>query len=217
MISIGVFANVSTDTNGNQQYQRHRDIYGEPLTAVSALSGGRNGDIMTKEIWVQFKDMESYRENEVKLCTLLRETPGECTAFVYIKDIKNVRELHTYSFDEKQIELLNDTFGEENVRYQEREIKKEIKWNRPTEVPKIKQLLPCMHDMYAVMRDDDGYSYKCKVLMYALCNDGEIYPLYFDHELGISPLDEAVYDVCGYELEGGEVYSPEGGKPDEQR
>lgn len=172
---------------------------------------------MTKEIWVQFKDMESYRENEVKLCTLLRETPGECTAFVYIKDIKNVRELHTYSFDEKQIELLNDTFGEENVRYQEREIKKEIKWNRPTEVPKIKQLLPCMHDMYAVMRDDDGYSYKCKVLMYALCNDGEIYPLYFDHELGISPLDEAVYDVCGYELESGEVYSPEGGKPDEQR
>ena len=170
---------------------------------------------MTKEIWVQFKDMESYRENEVKLCTLLRETPGECTAFVYIKDIKNVRELHTYSFDEKQIELLNDTFGEENVRYQEREIKKEIKWNRPTEVPKIKQLLPCMHDMYAVMRDDEGYSYKCKVLMYALCNDGAIYPLYFDHELGISPLDEAVYDVCKYELEGGEIW-PEGGKPDEQ-
>ena len=170
---------------------------------------------MTKEIWVQFKDMESYRENEVKLCTLLRETPGECTAFVYIKDIINVRELHTYSFDEKQIELLNDTFGEENVRYQEREIKKEIKWNRPTEVPKIKQLLPCMHDMYAVMRDDEGYSYKCKVLMYGLCSDGKVYPLYFDHELGISPLDEAVYDVCKYELEGGEIW-PEGGKPDEQ-
>lgn len=136
---------------------------------------------MTKEIWVQFKDMESYRENEVKLCTLLRETPGECTAFVYIKDIINVRELHTYSFDEKQIELLNDTFGEENVRYQEREIKTEIKWSRPTEVPKIKQLLPCRHDI-----------------------------------LGISPLDEAVYDVCGYELEGGEIW-PEAGKPDEQR
>lgn len=171
---------------------------------------------MTKEIWVQFKDMESYRENGVRLCTLLRETPGECAAFIYIKDIKNVRELNTYSFDEKQIELLNDAFGEENVRYQERENKKEIKWSRPTEVPKIKQLLPCMHDMYAVMRDDEGYSYKCKVLMYALCNDGTIYPLYFDHELGISSLDEAVYDVCKYELEGGEIWQ-EGGKPDEQR
>lgn len=171
---------------------------------------------MTKEIWVQFKDMESYRENGVRLCTLLRETPGECAAFIYIKDIKNVRELNTYSFDEKQIELLNDAFGEENVRYQEREIKKEIKWSRPTKAPKIKQILPCMHDMYAVMRDDEGYSYKCKVIMYALCDDLEIYPLYFDHELGISPIDEAVYDVYGYELEGGEIW-PEEGKSDEQK
>ena len=58
------------------------------------------GEIMTKEIWVQFKDMESYRENGVRLCTLLRETPGECAAFIYIKDIKNVRELNTYSFED---------------------------------------------------------------------------------------------------------------------
>ena len=43
LIKAIFFANVSTDTNGNQRYQRHRDIYGEPLTAVSALSGGRNG------------------------------------------------------------------------------------------------------------------------------------------------------------------------------
>ena len=69
------------------------------------------GDIMAKKIWVQFKDMKSYRENEVRLCTLLRKAPGECTAFVYIRDIKKIRELHTYSFDEKQIELLNDAFG----------------------------------------------------------------------------------------------------------
>ena len=166
---------------------------------------------MAKKIWVQFKDMESYRENEVKLCTLLRETPGECTVFVYIKDVENVRELHTYSFDEKQIVLLNDTFGEENVRYQERKIKKEIKWSRPTEAPKIKQLLLCTHDMYAVMMTADGESYKCKVLMYALCDDGEVYPLYFDRDIGISPLSEAAFDVCGYELEDGEIYQ-EGGK-----
>ena len=46
------------------------------------------------------------------------------------------------SFDKEQLSLLTDAFGEENVRYQEREIKTEIKWSRPTEVPKIKQLLP---------------------------------------------------------------------------
>lgn len=172
---------------------------------------------MVKKIWVQFKDMESYRENEVKLCTLLRETPGECTVFVYIKDIKNVRELYTYSFDEKQIELLNDAFGEENVRYQERENKKEIKWSRPAEVPKIKQILPCMHDMYAVVKDTDGGEYKYKVLLYALCNDGEVYPLFYDNWYGVCLSNDALFCADRYELEGGEVYLPEGGKPDEQK
>lgn len=166
-----------------------------------------------KKIWVQFKDMESYRENEVRLCTLLREAPGECVAFVYIKDIENIRELHTYSFDEKQIELLNDAFGVENVRYQE----KEIKWHRPKEVPKIKQILPCNDTMYALLTDGDGEQYKCKVLMYALCDDGEIYPLYFDRELAISPLSEAAFDVELYEMENGIIYLSEGGKPDEQK
>lgn len=201
-------AMVSTATNGNKRYQRYKDIYREPLTAVSSLSGGRIGKEKSwqknqKKIWVQFRNMESYRENEVRLCTLLREAPGECTVFVYIKDVKNVRELYTYSFDEKQIELLNDAFGMENVRYQE----KEIKWNRPTEVPKIKQIISCNDSMYAVMTDADGEKYKCKVLMYALCDDGNIYPLHFDSWLGISPLDEAAFDVELYEMENGVIYS----------
>lgn len=204
---------VSTATNGNKRYQRHRDMYRKTVDGASSLSDGQiqKGNIMAKKIkkiWVQFKDMESYRENEVRLCTLLHETPGECAAFVYIRDVKNIRELHTYSFDEKQIELLNDAFGVENVRYQE----KEIKWNKPTEVPKIKQLLPCNHDMYAVMTDSDEMEYKCKILMFALCDDGEIYPLYFDRWLGISPLSEAVFNVELYEMENGVIYSSEGGK-----
>lgn len=162
---------------------------------------------MTKKIWVQFRDMESYRENEVRLCTLLSEAPGECTAFVYIRDIKNIRELHTYSFDEKQIELLNDAFGVENVRYQE----KKVKWHKPTEVPKIKQLLPCTQDMYAVMTDADGEEYRCKVLMYALLDNDEVCPLYFDSWFGISPLSEAAFDVELYEMENGVIYSSDGG------
>ena len=169
-----------------------------------------------KEVWVRFSDTETYFEKEGELLSILANASGDCVVKVYIENIRSCKELHDWSFDREQLSLLTDAFGEENVRYQERENKKEIKWSRPTEVPKIKQLLPCMHDMYAVMRDDEGYSYKCKVLMYALCNDGTIYPLYFDHELGISSLDEAVYDVCKYELEGGEIWQ-EGGKPDEQR
>lgn len=169
-----------------------------------------------KEVWIRFKDTETYYENEANLLAILSGASGDCVVKVYIENIRSCKELHDMSFDKEQLSLLTDAFGEENVRYQEREIKKEIKWSRPTKATKIKQILPCMHDMYAVMRDDEGYSYKCKVLMYALCNDGEIYPLYFDHELGISPIDEAVYDVYGYELEGGEIW-PEEGKSDEQK
>jgi len=106
-------------------------------------------------------------------------------------------------FDKEQLFLLADAFGKENVRYQEKAIKKEIQWNKPKKVPKIKQILPCNDTMYAVMTNSDGVEYKCKVLMYALCDDGEIYPLYFDSWLGISTLSEAAFDVELYELEGG--------------
>ena len=141
------------------------------------------GKIMAKvkEVWVRFSDTETYYEKEGELLSIFANASGDCVVKVYIENIRSCKELCDWSFDKEQLPLLTDVFGEENVRYQEREIKTEIKWSRPTEVPKIKQLLPCRHDI-----------------------------------LGISPLDEAVYDVCGYELEGGEIW-PEAGKPDEQR
>lgn len=166
----------------------------------------------SKEIWIRFSDTETYSENEDKLLSILSKASGNCVVKVYIESTRGCKILHGWSFDKERLSLLMDVFGRENVRYQE----KGVKWHKPKEVPKIKQILPCYDTMYALLTDGDGGQYKCKVLMYALCNDGEIYPLYFDHELGISPLDEAVYDVCGYELEGGEIWQ-EGGKPDEQR
>lgn len=51
--------------------------------------------------------------------------------------------------------------------------------------------------------------------MYALCDDGEVYPLYFDSWLGISLLYDAAFDVDGYELEDGEIWQ-EGEKQNEQ-
>lgn len=83
-----------------------------------------------------------------------------------------------------------------------------IQWNKP-KTPKIKQIIPCNDIMYAVMTDGDGEERKCKVLMHALCDNGEVYPLYFDPEYGISPLDEAAFDVGLYEMENGVVYPPE--------
>lgn len=107
------------------------------------------GEIMAKvkEVWVRFSDTETYYEKEGELLSILANASGDCVVKVYIENIRSCKELHDMSFDKEQLSLLTDAFGEENVRYQEREIKTEIKWSRPTEVPKIKQLLPCRHDI----------------------------------------------------------------------
>lgn len=54
---------------------------------------------------------------------------------------------------------------------------------------------------------------KYKVLLYALCSDGEVYPLFFDDWYGVCLSYDALVCVDKYELEGGEVvYMPEGGE-----
>lgn len=156
--------------------------------------------------------MESYHENEVKMRDLLRKSPGKCTVLVYIKDTKDVRELNTCSFDETQINLLKDAFGDENVKYQEKEIQMKQQIHR-REAPKIVQIIPCNHDMYAVVKDSARGESKYKVLVYGLCDDGEVYPLFFDNWYGVCFSWDALFCVDRYELEGDEIVClPEGGK-----
>ena len=92
-----------------------------------------------KEIWVRFNNEESYSHNEGKLFEILDKAPGDCTVKVYSAERKAIKQLTGYSFDEKQISLLEDVFGNENVKYQE------IKWHEPKETfktPEIKQIIP---------------------------------------------------------------------------
>lgn len=152
-----------------------------------------------KEIWVRFNNEESYSENKKKLLEILDKVQGDCIVNVYCSESKGVKKLTGYSFDEKRISLLSDVFGEENVKYQEKKMDR----CRIEDVSKIKQILPCNHDMYAIMTDSDGKKYRRKVLMYALCSDGDIYPLHFDELLGVSLLYEAAFDVDSYEMEKG--------------
>lgn len=57
----------------------------------------------------------------------------------------------------KQLSLLIDVFGEDNAKYQEKEIEVEQRKLRRI-VPNIAQIIPCNCDMYAVFNDDDGES-----------------------------------------------------------
>lgn len=167
-----------------------------------------------KEVWVKFDSRNDYSENEERLFEILDKAPGDCVVKVYDASTRECKTLSGHRFDNKQLSLLTDFLGEDNAKYQEREI--EVQQPKPLKVPKILQIIPCNHDMYAVYNCDNGEKYKSKVLMYALCDDGEIYPLCFDNWLGICSLVGAVYDVDGYELEGGEIWQ-DGGKPDEQK
>lgn len=166
-----------------------------------------------KEIWIRFRSQSEYRDNETELFSLLDTAPGDCIVKIYDMRTRGVKTLSDRSFDEKHISLLMDFFGEDNVKYQETEAK--TQQLKPLKVPNIVQIIPCSHDMYAVF-DNNGEKYKSKVLMYALCDNGEVYPLHFDNWLGICPLVDAVYEVGGYELECGEVWE-DVKKPDEQK
>lgn len=73
-------------------------------------------------------------------------------------------------------------------------------WNRQCTKPIIRQIIPCNHDMYAVVKDSDGGEYKYKVLLYALCNDGEIYSLFYDNWYGVCLSNDALFCVDRYEL-----------------
>ena len=164
-----------------------------------------------KEVWIKFDSREEYSENEERLFALLDESPGDSLVMVYDASIKGYKKLSGRSFDETQISILADAFGKDNVKFQERKVKAEQ--NKPYTRPIIRQIIPCPHDMYAVVKDSDGGECKYKVLLYALCSDGEVYPLFFDDWYGVCLSYDALACVDKYELEGGEVvYMPEGGK-----
>lgn len=157
-----------------------------------------------KEIWLKFGSQEEFFENEERLLALLDTAKGDCTVRVYDASEKSYKTLSGHSFDEKRLSLLTDFLGEENARYQERDI--EIPKKRERKVPKIVQLIPCTHDLYAIYGEDGGEKYKYKVIMFALCDDGEVYPLHFDNWFGVSLLHDAVYEVNSYEMPGGEIW-----------
>lgn len=107
-----------------------------------------------KEVWIKFGSQSEYSENEGKLFALLDEKPGDSIVKVYDASTKGCKELTSYSFDEAHISILTDDFGKDNVKFQERKVKAER--NRQCTKLIIRQIIPCNHDMYAVVKDSDG-------------------------------------------------------------
>lgn len=153
-----------------------------------------------KEVWIKFRNMEEYIKNGHKLLEILDKAPGNCSVVAYIEDSRSYKKILGCTFDENRISLLAEAFGEESVKCQE----KEWSHSRPKKLPWIMQLIPCSHEMYAVITDWEGMKRKCRVLMYALCSDGEVYPLHYDESLGVSQIGEVIQDVESYEMADGQ-------------
>lgn len=76
---------------------------------------------------------------------------------------------------------------------------------------KIIQIVPCNHDMYALYRDPENkYTFKEEIILFALCEDGQVYPMVPDADAGVD-FAEIPQNFKGYELKNGEIYC----KPDD--
>ena len=72
-----------------------------------------------QELWVQFPDMETYREKEQELFRVLRESEGKDYVAIYVRNPRSVRKLGenwTVCADAAMLEQLYALFGKENVR-----------------------------------------------------------------------------------------------------
>lgn len=81
-----------------------------------------------KAVWIKFGSQEEYSENEERLFSLLEKAPGDSIVKVYDASAERCKKLSGCSFDETQISILKDAFGEENVRNQEKTITIKEDW-----------------------------------------------------------------------------------------
>ena len=76
-------------------------------------------DQMPKEVWIQFSNMEEYKEKETKLNDILWEFPGHNPVVVYVREERKAKTLPvnlSVREDEELLQELMQEFGEKNVK-----------------------------------------------------------------------------------------------------
>ena len=89
-------------------------------------------ETVQKELWIQFADMETYKEQEEKLYHALLESEGEDAVIIYINKEKKKKILSSSRNVRINPELLNrlyEKFGEKNVKAVEKRIENVVKMN----------------------------------------------------------------------------------------
>jgi len=76
-------------------------------------------DDISREIWIQFADMESYQAGEKAMYDILRESDGKDRVAIYIRSpraVKKLSENWAVLADQDLMKQLQDKFGAENVK-----------------------------------------------------------------------------------------------------
>lgn len=79
-----------------------------------------------RELWVQFEDLEDYRNQEQKLLTVLRSSEGGDRVIIYLKKErakKVLPENWNVAASRELIGSLSDQFGEKNIKVVEKSLK----------------------------------------------------------------------------------------------
>ncbi|MBQ3515043.1 MAG: DNA polymerase III subunit alpha [Lachnospiraceae bacterium] len=76
-------------------------------------------DQMPQEVWIQFTNMEEYKEKEMKLNDILWEFPGNNPVVIYVREERKAKTLPfnlSVREDEELLQSLIQEFGEKNVK-----------------------------------------------------------------------------------------------------
>ena len=88
--------------------------------------------VASKELWIQFADMEEYQRREKDLYRLLMDSEGDDQVVIYVKKEKMKKVLpmsRNVRVNEELLEKLYREFGEKNVKAVQKRIENTVKMN----------------------------------------------------------------------------------------
>ncbi|MCI6879934.1 MAG: DNA polymerase III subunit alpha [Clostridiaceae bacterium] len=88
--------------------------------------------VVSKELWIQFADMEEYQRREKDLYRLLMDSEGDDQVVIYVKKEKMKKVLpmsRNVRVNEELLEKLYREFGEKNVKAVQKRIENTVKMN----------------------------------------------------------------------------------------
>lgn len=149
---------------------------------------------MIKELWLKVSSVAEYMQNEADILSVLRAADaGEDKVILYCEKERSIKTLkYGVQVSEELTAAFTTFLGDQCVKVVEKH--SEDQRHVPVKYPNIIQIIPCNDEKYAVFDEvDTGEAAKSKVLAFGLCDDGCVYPLMFDGELGISLLSDNEY------------------------